>query len=51
MNGENHFSKTFTRVLYESYINAVDLISVLQAKARAWLEERGHPYGCGTARS
>lgn len=25
------------RAEYESYVNAVDLISVLQAKARAWL--------------
>ncbi|MGA2661086.1 MAG: hypothetical protein ABSH34_26690 [Verrucomicrobiota bacterium] len=29
------------RAEYESYVNAVDLISVLQAKARAWLAERG----------
>ncbi len=29
------------RAEYESYVNAVDLISVLQAKARVWLAERG----------
>jgi len=27
------------RAEYESYVNAVDLISVLQAKARAWLTQ------------
>ncbi len=26
---------------YESYVNAVDLISVLQAKARLWLARQG----------
>jgi len=29
------------RAEYESYVNAVDLISVLQAKARAWLAHHG----------
>jgi len=26
---------------YESYVQAVDLVSVLQAKARAWLAQHG----------
>jgi len=29
------------RLEYESYVRAVDLISVLQAKARAWLVQHG----------
>ena len=29
------------RAEYESYVNAVDLISVLQAKARVWLAQHG----------
>jgi len=29
------------RTQYESYVNAVDLISVLQAKARLWLVRHG----------
>jgi hypothetical protein len=29
------------RAEYESYVNAVDLISVLQAKARIWLVRHG----------